>query len=152
MVSFFRYVLRTLHQTAQGLVVVFYEIALKVPNATHVVSLMCAPKVVVFCHARPMTTRLAAEDGVGASSSSSSSSSEGGEGEGVQGAGDAYYTLLIPVSVSAKLWSTISALPSVVAAGVEEWQTLRIKQGERAADLGSATDQSRTVRVIVYYI
>lgn len=102
-----------MHQTAQELV---GTRSIKFPCTAR--CRCCGQKVVVICHKRPMTTRQAAEDEAGAASG------------GVQGAGEAYYTLFMPASVSAKLWSIISALPSVVAAGVEEWQTLRIKQGE----------------------
>lgn len=49
--------------------------------------------------------------------------------EDVPGVGRPYYSLIVPLSISAKVWSTLSASPSVVTAGEEEWQTLRIKQG-----------------------
>lgn len=47
----------------------------------------------------------------------------------VPGAGHGYFSVIMPVSISARVWSAISTSPSVVVAGEEEWQTLRIKQG-----------------------
>lgn len=66
-----------------------------------------------------MTRRDVAED----------TSGGGGGGEASEAVGVGYYTLLAPVSVAAKLWSALSSCPSVVIAGEEDWQTLRIKQG-----------------------
>lgn len=54
---------------------------------------------------------------------------DGGREVPVSASADAYYTLLVPLAVSAKLWSALSSPASVVVAGEEDWQTLRIKQG-----------------------
>ncbi|CAM9112704.1 unnamed protein product [Hapterophycus canaliculatus] len=75
-------------------------------------------KVLVISHSRPMT-RL--ED----SQSTDSGVSEGG----VPSAGQTCLSLMVPLSVSSKVWSALAAAPSVVVAGEEEWQILRIKQG-----------------------
>lgn len=78
-------------------------------------------KVIAIGHARPITRQGgAAQDGDGVPS-------KGGFNKG----GDTKeYTLIVPSSVSGGLWSVLSDLPTVVTAGEEEWQTLRIKQGD----------------------
>ncbi|CAM9134422.1 unnamed protein product [Ectocarpus fasciculatus] len=78
-------------------------------------------KVLIVGHARPLT-RITEEEGV-------SRDSEGVEGRGQGTQEHPYYSIIVPVSASSKVWSALSASPSVVAAGEEEWQTLRIKQG-----------------------
>eukprot|EP00903_Cladosiphon_okamuranus_P014642 g13577.t1 len=67
-------------------------------------------KVTVISHKRPMTR---------------TESPRGSVPEG----GHAYVSVILPACVSARVWSAISASPSVVVAGEEEWQMLRIKQG-----------------------
>lgn len=76
-------------------------------------------QVLVISHARPMARR---ED----SQPTDAGVSEGG----VPSAGQACLSLMVPSSVSSKLWSVLAAAPSVVVAGEEEWQILRVKQGK----------------------
>ncbi|CAM9280948.1 unnamed protein product, partial [Laminaria digitata] len=85
-------------------------------------------KVTTIRHSRPMTRRAVAEDTGGGGGGDGGAAPEGG-GVAASSSADAYYTLLAPLSVSAKLWSALSSTPSVVIAGEEDWQTLRIKQG-----------------------
>eukprot|EP00752_Nemacystus_decipiens_P011876 g10532.t1 len=68
-------------------------------------------QVMVISHKRPMTRKESLQEGNGS------------------GAEQAYFSLIVPSSVSARVWSAVSASPSVVIAGEEEWQMLRIKQG-----------------------
>ncbi|CAM9768188.1 unnamed protein product [Scytosiphon promiscuus] len=75
-------------------------------------------KVLVINHARPMTRR---EDSKG----TGEVVSEGG----VPSGGQACLSLMVPLSVASKVWSALAAAPSVVVAGEEEWQVLRIEQG-----------------------
>lgn len=77
-----------------------------------------------------MTRRPKADDTGGGGDVGAVPEGGGAEVPALGSAADAYYyTLLAPMSVSAKLWSALSSLPSVVVAGEEDWQTLRIKQG-----------------------
>lgn len=69
-------------------------------------------QVVAISHLRPMTR---------------TESSQGSDGD-LSGERSTY-SLIVPSSISAEVWSTLSASPSVVTAGEQEWQTLRIKQG-----------------------
>ncbi|CBN74309.1 folate-binding protein YgfZ [Ectocarpus siliculosus] len=82
-------------------------------------------KVLIIGHARPLTRTREEEEGV--SHDAEGVLSGDGERQGTQQ--HPYYSVIVPVSVSSKVWSALSASPSVVAAGEEEWQTLRIKQG-----------------------
>lgn len=51
--------------------------------------------------------------------------------EGVApGEGHACFSLLMPRSISASVWSALAASPTTVCAGEDEWQHIRIKQGE----------------------
>lgn len=68
-------------------------------------------QIMAISHKRPMTRTWSSHE------------------DSAPGAGQAYFSLIMPSSVSARVWSAISASPSVVIAGEEEWQTLRIKQG-----------------------
>ncbi|CAB1098325.1 unnamed protein product [Ectocarpus sp. CCAP 1310/34] len=82
-------------------------------------------KVLIIGHGRPLTRTREEEEGV-------SRAAEGmllGDGGGQGTQQHPYYSIIVPVSVSSKVWSALLASPSVVAAGEEEWQTLRIKQG-----------------------
>ncbi|CAM9276701.1 unnamed protein product [Ectocarpus sp. 12 AP-2014] len=82
-------------------------------------------KALIIGHARPLTRTKEEEEGV-------SRDAEGvlsGDGGGQRTQQHPHYSIIVPVSVSSKVWSVLSASPSVVAAGEEEWQTLRIKQG-----------------------
>lgn len=87
------------------LVVGLGRVVIFTPYIMLTVRLSCA-QVVVISHKRPMTRK-----------------------QSEQEAAQAYFSLIMPSTVSARVWSAISASPSVVIAGEEEWQTLRIKQG-----------------------
>lgn len=84
-------------------------------------------KVLIIGHARPLTRTTEEEEG-GVSRDAEGVLSGEGRGQGTQQ--HPYFSVMVTVSVSSKVWSALSASPSVVAAGEEEWQTLRIKQGE----------------------
>lgn len=93
-------------------------------------------KVTTIRHSRPMTRRAVGESngsgdvGAGAGAAPGEGGGEVPPSESALGSEDAcYFTLLAPMSVSAKLWSALSSPASVVIAGEEDWQTLRIKQG-----------------------
>lgn len=75
-------------------------------------------KVIVLGHARSMTR--GAGGGV----------LEGASERVSPGVAVQEYSVLVPSSVSAKLWSALSESPSVLVAGEQEWQTLRIRQGK----------------------